>query len=312
MRTTFARHEAYWNEERAPLLDGVELVYLPDVDALLAALKAGEVDVADEIAAVGARALFDDASLVVLNARTSAHRQVHMRVDTAPFDDVRVRQAVALLVDRDALLEDLLDFQADSGNDSPLAPLFTTTDPEVPQRSRDVAEAKRLLQAAGHTTLEVTLTVPQTAELPALGEALAGQLAEGGIQVELQPVEREAYVGTEAGGGPTWLEVPFGIIDHPHRATPNTILAGSVASDGAWNAAHYASPVADDLVRQLQVALTDDQRLPLSGELQRLLLEDTPMVVPYFPSALRAASVQVIGVEASPYGALDLSQTSLA
>ena len=61
-------------------------------------------------------------------ARRRSHRQMHMRTDKEPFNDKRVRQAIALLVDRDDLVKGLLDGKSDYGNDSPFAPVYPSTD----------------------------------------------------------------------------------------------------------------------------------------------------------------------------------------
>jgi peptide/nickel transport system substrate-binding protein len=259
------------------------------------------VELVHEVPYAGVRALLDDPQLVLLSARTSAHPQLHMRVDTAPFDDVRVRRAIALLVDRDALMESLFDFQADAGNDAPLAPVFPTTDPEVPQRSRDVPRARALLREAGHEALRLELTVPRTAELPLLAQALVPQLAEGGVTVTVAGVDEDGSVDT-----------PFGLTHHGHRATPNAVLAATLMTDGPANLAHYSDPQVDELVRQYDGALTDEDRLVVAGQLQRRLLDGVPVVVPYFPSSLRMASVRATGVDASPWGYLDLTQAALA
>jgi hypothetical protein len=58
--------------------------------------------------------------------------------------------------------------------------------------------------------------------------------------------------------------------------------------------------------------LTDEERFAIAGEIQRLLLTDVPVIVPYFPSALRMASVRAVGVDGSPWGYLDLTQAALA
>ena len=124
------------------------------------------------------RALLDDPNLVLLSARTAAHPQVHLRVDAEPFDDVRVRQAVALLVDRDRLMETLFDFQADAGNDSPLAPVYPITDPEVPQRSAEPGPGPAAA-AGGRRAAELTLELavpPHARSCRRSAAALAEQL----------------------------------------------------------------------------------------------------------------------------------------
>jgi len=298
---TLVAHDAYWNQERAPIVPRVDLVFQDDQAAALDALRAGELEVVHGVPYAGVRALLDDPNLVLLSARTAAHPQIHLRNDVEPFSDVRVRQAIALLVDRDRLMETLFDFQADAGNDSPLAPVYPITDPEVPQRSAEPGRARQLLQQAGAQDLALELTVPAGGELRELAAALAEQLGAGGITVTV--VEGDAAAAVAA---------PFGIAEVPHRATPNAVLASTLTTDGEANAAHYASPEYDELVRQFDAVLSDEERFGIAGAIQRLLLEEVPVVIPYFPSSLRMASVRAVGVDASPWGYLDLTQAALA
>ena len=61
-----------------------------------------------------------------------------------------MRQAIALTLDRPAIVQALFKGFADLGNDSPFAPVFPSTNTSIPQRAKDIAKAKSLLSAAGH------------------------------------------------------------------------------------------------------------------------------------------------------------------
>ena len=99
------------------------------------------------------------------------HRELHMRNDKKPFDDKRVRQAMALAVDRSALVDGLFAGKADVGNDSPFAPVFPSTDTSVPQRKQDIEKAKaadaagRRQQRVGHAEHVGRLRDPDLAQL---------------------------------------------------------------------------------------------------------------------------------------------------
>ena len=80
-----------------------------------------------------------------------------MRTDKEPFNDKRVRQAVALLLNRDNIVKGLMEEKADYGNDSPFAPVYPSTDTSVAQRKQDVEKAKALLAEAGKSNLDVEL-----------------------------------------------------------------------------------------------------------------------------------------------------------
>ena len=65
-----------------------------------------------------------------------------MRTDIEPFADKRVRQAMAMAMDRERIVQGLFLGRAKIGNDSPFSPSFPSTDPDVPPRPFDTAKAK--------------------------------------------------------------------------------------------------------------------------------------------------------------------------
>ena len=88
----------------------------------------------------------------IIKLKSSAHRQLSMRNDKAPFTDPRVRQAIALTLNRPQIVQALFKGFADVGNDSPFAPVYPSTNTSVPQRTQNIAKAKSLLAAAGHAS----------------------------------------------------------------------------------------------------------------------------------------------------------------
>ena len=98
----------------------------------------------------GAQGLLNNPSYTIITLKSSNHRELSMRNDQAPFTDPRVRQAVALSMDRTGMVSALLAGKGLLGNDSAFSPFYPSTDTSVPQRKQDIAKAKQLLAAAGH------------------------------------------------------------------------------------------------------------------------------------------------------------------
>ena len=103
-----------------------------------------------------------------------------MRNDKEPFNDKRVRQAMALAVDRSALVDGLFAGKADVGNDSPFAPVFPSTDKSVPQRKQDLEKAKRCCGGRRQQRLQVTLNTWDGFEIPDLAQLLQNDAAKVG------------------------------------------------------------------------------------------------------------------------------------
>ena len=76
---------------------------------MILAIQGDEVDFVEHFSVSGGQALLTDPNVQVIAIRTATHRQIHMRTDKDPFTDKRVRQAIALTLDRPALVDGLWD-----------------------------------------------------------------------------------------------------------------------------------------------------------------------------------------------------------
>ena len=161
----FVRFDGYWGP--SALADRIEIAYYNDIQPQILALQGGEVDIIQQAPVLQSVALLNDPSVQILANPSTAHQQVHMRTDMDPFRDPRVRRAVALCLDRPALVQGLMKGKAEVGNDSPFASVYPSTDRSVPQREKNIAEAKALMQAAGMAGgFDVTLTTEDYLEIP--------------------------------------------------------------------------------------------------------------------------------------------------
>jgi peptide/nickel transport system substrate-binding protein len=305
---TYTKNADYWDTTRMPLADTSEVKFYEDEQARVLALQGGEVDIVSNFSVAGGGALLEDPSFTIIEIRAAQHRKIHMRLDMEPFEDKRVRQAMALAIDRQAMVDGLFEGKADLGNDSPFAPVFPSTDPSVPQRTQDLEQARQLLQAAGKGDgFTVTLESWQGFEIPDLAVLVQNAAAEIGVTVELQITDDGAYYGDFTYGGSRWLDSPFGITDWGHRGVPNVLLSSALGSEGPWNAPHFKNPQFDALLADYAAAFDLDSQRAVAKQIQELLLDETPAIYPYFYFHL-AATKNVEGVEPTGMGHFDLSR----
>ena len=282
---SFVRNPDYWGPKALP--DRIEFRFYAEPQPRLIALQAGEVDMLDAVPIVTSLGLQRDPNITIIQVKSSNHRPMHMRCDMAPFNDKRVRQALALCMDRKVLLEGLCRGMGMKGNDSPFAPLYPSTDPTVPQREQNIAQAKQLLAAAGLPNgFDITLTTEQYSDIPEYAQLAQNFAKQAGIRINLKIETQEAYYGKSVPGQSDWLDSPLGITDYAHRGVPNTFLGNPLLSTGTWNASHFKNPTYDNLVAQYVKALDLQAQRSVAGEIQRLLLDETPQIYSYFPSLL--------------------------
>ena len=145
----FDRNPGWWGGSTP--LDGVDVTYYTDAAAVTAALLGGQIDLISQVSFSDSRALFNNPNVQIITAKGTPHREISMLVSTAaaikPFKDRRVRQALALTLDRPKIIKQLFNGFGIPGNDSPFASVYPSSDPTVPQRKQDLVQAKKLLAA---------------------------------------------------------------------------------------------------------------------------------------------------------------------
>jgi peptide/nickel transport system substrate-binding protein len=244
----------------------------------------------------------------VIELRASQHRQLHMRTDKEPFNDKRVRQAVALLINRDNVVKGLLEGKSDYGNDSPFAPVYPSTDKSVPQRKQDVEKAKALLSEAGKSNISVELRGWNGFEMPQYAQLVQNDLKAAGIGVKLNFTDGGTYYGDAVFGKSPWLDSTFGLTEYGHRGVPNVFLDAPLKSDGTWNAAHFKNKDYDKLVNEYVAALDLQSQRTAAKKIQEMLLDEVPIVFAYFYFYLTATKPDIAGVDVSAMGHVDVSQ----
>lgn len=235
-----------------------------------------------------------------------------MRTDKGPFADKRVRRAIALCLNRENLVTGMFRGRAVRGNDSPFAPIFAATDATVPQREQDIVSAKELLAAAGVPNgFKVTLTTERFQELPDYAVVIQNAVRRIGVDITLNVEDQSTYYGRVTFGQSDWLDSEMGIEDYAHRGVPNTYLAATLSSAGTFNAAHFKNSEYDRLVVEYIAAIDPVAQRRAANRIQRLLLDETPVITAYFYDWLSVTAKNITGVRATAMAQLFLAQASL-
>ncbi|MFZ5671464.1 MAG: ABC transporter substrate-binding protein [Pseudomonadota bacterium] len=303
---SFVRNDDYWGDKA--LLDRVEFTFFADIQPQILALQGNQVDLINQLPVLAGAGLLNDPNIEIISIHSASHYQIHMRTDMDPFKDPRVRRAIALSLDRDKLVKGLLRGRAQPGNDSPFAPVYPSTDTSVEQRKQNIAEAKQLLDAAGiKSGTKVPLATQRFQEVPQYAQLVQNAAKEIGVEIELNVMDSGAYYGDAVFGKSTWLDSVMGITDYGHRGVPNVYLSAPLHSEGSWNAAHFKNKEYDTLAAGYIAALDLEAQKAAAGKIQKLLLEETPIIFGYFYDHLSAVRKGVAGVEPTA-----MSQTFLA
>jgi peptide/nickel transport system substrate-binding protein len=308
---SFVPNPHYWGPK--PLLDGTEFKFYSSQQPQILALQGGDVDVIGQFVPAGATALLNSSTYRIIKLKAANHRELSMRCDQAPFDDPRVRQAVAYSLDRAGMVKALLDGDGSEANDYPFGPRFPSTDTTVTQRNQDISKAKSLLAAAGHSGgFSTTLDTEDYEEIPQLAQVIKADAAKAGININLNIESQSNYYGKATFGNSDWLDGTMSLVDYGDRGVPNVFLNAPLVSGGPWNAAHFKNKTYDSLVKQYVAALDIGAQRKVAGQIERLLLEQTPLVIPYWIDGLTASTSSVGGLNPTSIAQLYLNQAYMS
>jgi peptide/nickel transport system substrate-binding protein len=277
-----------------PQLAGVEIIFFNDQIAQVEALRSGQVDLVMAISTDLFQSLQNEPGLQLLQVATNAFDLVRLRADRPPGDDPRVMQALKLATDRQAIYDLVLQGFGEIGRDSPIGPLYSQYySEETPLPERDVSRARELLAEAGFGVgLNLELHTPDTGNRPDLAVVLKEQWAEAGVNLEVKVEPESIYYGEDR-----WLEVNLGITGWGSRPYPQFYLDVMLVCGAQWNEAHYCEEEFDRLVRTAGSTQDEGERVDAYRQIQRILIERGPILIPYFFSQLGAIRDDFQGFE---------------
>jgi peptide/nickel transport system substrate-binding protein len=307
-KTILQANPDWWGE--GPFVDGIEMRVIPDEASILAALRAGEIDFALLNDPLIATLLIDDPTVTLNRAPSIAYHVFQLNAAREPLDKLEVRQAISCAIDR----QEVLDTAALGEGEvtGPLTiPIYKLPLDEYFCYTRDVDKAKELMAQAGMEDGFTLNVIAASAEPPtALAEAqtIQSQLAEIGIEVEIEPLELSVYVDR-------WLAADFdaAVALNGGRPDPYTMYVRYWTKTGNLNTvAGYIDDTLDDLMAQGRSETDPQKRFDIFSQFQKHLVEMAPWVWLYTDYEYTAQQSYVTGFVPMPTDSLYfLSQVRL-
>ncbi|UKD56850.1 ABC transporter substrate-binding protein [Amycolatopsis sp. FU40] len=272
--STVERFDGYWGEK--PRLDAVQLIEYPSQQAQANALLSGRVDIASNTTPTIAKSLVGRDGIQVLDSKGNFSLRIGLNTAVAPFSDVRVRQALRLLVDRQQIVSNVFSGYGRIANDyETTAPPCAA--PDIPQRAPDIAAAKRLLAEAGQTDLSFAITtdglLPGMSEL---AQVFAQNAAQAGVKVSVNVVPTPELLAK-------WGKWPAFVDYNPVPYLPSVL--GSLLPDRIGNGSNWNDPAFVKLAGKLFSSPEQDQ-CPLMNRMHEIEHTSGPNITPAFSDVL--------------------------
>lgn len=289
-------------------LDAIEVKIFESPQALANALLAGQLDLASNVGAVAARTAAGRADIQTVRRPNDMAMPIVMRTADGPFADPRVREALRLAVDREAMVRQVLSGYGSVAND-----VLGTGDPaydrSLPQRTRDLDKARRLLQEAGFDTSR-TYELLTTEDISGLAESatlFATQAREAGVDIKVVKQESATFWDK------TWLHgdlytTYWGTNDSVVFFASKTMVSGSGQNETGWKDPEF------DAAYQKAIGTADPAgRAELLRELQKIEYERSGYLLWGMADGIDLARSAVQGLPTLPgYGRVQLEKAWLA
>ncbi|KXK60659.1 hypothetical protein AWW66_17750 [Micromonospora rosaria] len=285
------KHDRYW-ESGVPYLDGLDFSFNPDDNARAAAVRSGTVDFLWRPAPEFIDALKRDEALKWYGGSGSLSLHLRLNTSKAPYDDVKVRQAIFLALDRQEILN-----VANSGFGTALNAGYLPPDrygalTEPVYGQPDIEKAKTLLTEAGYPDgFEAKLMVIATSAFQVRSaEVEQQQLAKIGIRVTIESVESTIADTRTKSGDFDMYQSGFGLTYDPDERFTASFLA-----NGGLNYGNWSDPEYENLVVQARSELDKDKRAALYQQAEKILAERGPVAMTFLNADYDVVQKDVMG-----------------
>lgn len=274
---TLEAHDGYW-EEGLPAASKVNWNYYPDDDARMLAVQGGEIDIVYAVPTQQIDQIQESGDFTVDPISGLTHTYIAFNCAEGPFSDVRVRKAVAHVIDKELVVEGALWGWADIANIP-----FPESSPwfvETPDYEFDPEKGKALMEEAGYGDgLTLDMPISNDSYTPKIAEIIQPDLASIGIDVRIVETEWATY----------WPEIylktqyDITIMSYSARVDPDQTFYPRYHSTGVHNATKYVNDRMDELLEAGRRETDLEERKKIYEEVQLLLVDELPWLWLFIP-----------------------------
>ena len=306
-RVVLEKFAGYWDAAAFPLQ---KVIYLPMPDSTvrLANVRSGSLDMLERLAPSDVKAVKSNASLQLISIGGLGFNYLVVNVSArapAALKDKRVRQAIELLIDRNAL-DQIIGAGIYSALNQALPASSAYHDAALPISTRNVQKAKALLAGAGYGNLNFALTFGNDTVSSQTAQMLQAMLSEGGIMLKLKPMDYPSALDAAHRADFDLLYTAWS-----GRVDPDGNLHPFVTCKGALNYGQYCNPQVDALLDDARAKSTVAERKALYDQAQALVAGEQPIVYLHDQPWPYVLTKKVQGFTAYPDGLIRLRGVSI-
>jgi peptide/nickel transport system substrate-binding protein len=283
------RNPNYW-EAGKPYLDSIVFRDIPNHVIGLQRLGVGEVDSVTSLSPDELRPIESNDAIAVEQARVGRWYSLQYQVDKPPFDNAKLRQAIAYALDRNRLNQVTMRGRAVIANGPTPAGLWWSSSDEVVY-DYNPDKARALLAEAGVAQgTSLALSASSEVLMRRIDQLIAEQLGAIGLKITLEPV-----AASESYARVVQRAINFTPISWTQRADPNGLLYILLHSKGFANTTGYNSSDMDRMLEEARASLDQAKRKSLYAAIKTKFMQDLPYIPLYFAAEYAAVSKNVRG-----------------
>lgn len=303
-RVVVERNPDYW--DGAPALEAVVFRPITDPNTRVAEMMAGGLDVMVEVPPDNLATFKQDANFAVAEQAGPHVWFTILNAKTGPFADKKVRQAANYAVNKQALVDNVLQGSATVAA-GPIPPAFNWVEDKTEAYPYDPEKAKALLAEAGVTNPEITFYVTEGGsgmlDPITMGAAIQADLQAVGFKVKIETYEWNTFLGrvnTGLEGKADMAEMAW-MTNDPDTVPYLTLRTDALPDKGGFNSGYYSNPQLDALLEKARTSNSQAERGKLYGEVQAIVHDDAPwlFVANWKQNAVTAAAVKGLKLQPS-------------
>jgi peptide/nickel transport system substrate-binding protein len=289
VRCVLTRVDSHYKDGRAGWFDEIECIAINDSSARMNALMTGQVDAVNRVDFKTEPLLRANPNIEIFEVTGNMQYTFPMLTNQAPFNDVNVRKALKYGIDRQEMVDKILQGHGMIGNDHPIGPANQYLATEIPQIELDLDKAKFHMKEAGLTELNVELSASDAAFTGAVDASQLYQASakSAGININVVQEPADGYWSN------VWLKKGWCACYWSGRATEDWMFSTAYESGVPWNDTHWENARFQELLLTARAELDSNKRREQYTEMQLICSQEGGTVIPMFANTVDAASTKL-------------------
>jgi peptide/nickel transport system substrate-binding protein len=289
VRCVLTRVDSHYKDGRAGWFDEIECIAINDSSARMNALMTGQVDAVNRVDFKTEPLLRANPNIEIFEVTGNMQYTFPMLTNQAPFNDVNVRKALKYGIDRQEMVDKILQGHGMIGNDHPIGPANQYLAKEIPQIELDLDKAKFHMKEAGLTELNVELSASDAAFTGAVDASQLYQASakSAGININVVQEPADGYWSN------VWLKKGWCACYWSGRATEDWMFSTAYESGVPWNDTHWENARFQELLLTARAELDSNKRREQYTEMQLICSQEGGTVIPMFANTVDAASTKL-------------------